>query len=254
MKLWRIFVLPLLTALPLGALEIGKNYDFYAKSGQNLLGAELISESDGHYVVKLKYVPKPITIHASALARAPELSKVQPKADPEPAKVFFTNDFVLHASGGYSYTTFGALAGIFTQGYHAHAGTDWLPFNTTVWRMRALTALVGVSVYQQSPRSIQLLSGYLGPKFLVWSHEAWGAAVFASPLAGISRASLKGYTFTSDYTTFSAMAVISFEKRLGPILAALQLHANYLFDSSLDFASTGISMSVLYPLAGAKPF
>ena len=112
--------------------------------------------------------------------------------------------------------------------------------------------MAGVAVYQQTPRRIQLLSGHIGPKFLLWSHEAWGATVCASPLAGISYASLKGYTFASDYVTFSAMAVISLEKRLGPVFLAAQLHANYLFDSSLNFASTGISMSVLYPLTAAK--
>lgn len=251
MKICRTLLL-CLAAGQLSALEVGKNYDFYEKSGQNLLGAELISESEGHYVVKLKYVPKPITIQNSALARPPELSKNQPKP-PEPV-VMFTKDFVLHASGGFSYSTFGPLSATFRNGFQAYGGVDWLMFKTPLWRLSALTALAGVAIYQQSPRRIQLISGYLGPKFLLWNSNAWGMAIFASPLAGISYASLKGYTFTSDYYTFSAMAVVSFEKRLGPVVAAAQLHANYLFDSSLDFASTGIGVSVLYPLAGAKPF
>lgn len=250
MKLCRALLLLFFAAAQLHALETGKNYDFYEKSGQNLLGAELISESEGHYVVKLKYVPKPITIHASALSRPPELSKNQPK--PPVTAPVLTKDFFLHASGGFSYATFGPLSSIFPNGFQAHAGADWQLFKAPLWRLRALTAMAGFAVYQQTPRRIQLFSGHIGPKFLLWSNEAWGTAICASPLAGISYASLKGYTFTSDYVTFSAMAVISFEKRLGPIFIAAQLHANYLFDSSLNFASTGISMSVLYPLYVVK--
>lgn len=254
MKICRALLLLLCTCLSLGALEVGKHYDFYEKSGQNLLGAELLSETEGQYVVKLKYVPKPITIHSSALARPPELSRIQPKVPPQQQAVLLTKDFVLHASGGFSYTTFGPLSSVFQNGFQMHTGADWLLFKAPLWRIRALTALAGASFYEQAPRRIQLVSGFVGPKFLLWSHEAWGAAVFASPLAGISHASLKGYTFTSEYLTFSAMAVLSFEKRVGPVFLAAQLHANYLFDSSLNFASTGISMSVLYPLADAKPF
>lgn len=250
MKLCRTLLPFLFAGLPLAALEIGNNYDFYEKSGQNVLGAELISESETHYVVKLKYVPKPITIHRSALTRPPELSKNQPQR-PAPA-VALTKDFVLHASGGFSYATFGPLSAIFQNGFQAYAGADWLLFRPPLWRLHALTAIAGAAVFEQAPRRIQLLSGFLGPKFLLWRFDAWGAAVFGSTLAGASYASLKGYTFTSDYVTFSAMAVLSLEKRLGPVYLAAQLHANYLFDSSLDFASTGISMSVLYPLTAAK--
>lgn len=252
MKICRNLLLLFWAGAPLGALEVGKNYDFYEKSGQNLLGAELISESEEYYVVKLKYVPKPITIHSSVLARPPELSKIQPKVPPEP--LILTKNFVLHASGGFTYTTFGPLSARFRSGYQAFAGADWLLFKRPIWRIHALTALAGFGVYQQTPRRIQLVTGLIGLKFLVWRHEAWGMAVFASPLAGLSYANLKGYTFTSDYYTFTTMAALSFEKRLGPINVGLQLYANYLFDSSLNFASTGISLSVLYPLAGVKPF
>lgn len=251
MNICRNLLLLFLAGASLGALEVGKNYDFYEKSGQNLLGAELISESEEHYVVKLKYVPKPITIHSSVLVRPPELSKIQPKAQPEP--LVLTKDFVLHASGGFTYTTFGPLSTLFRRGYQAYVGADWLPFKTPIWRIHAMTALAGFGLYQNSPRRIQLVTGLIGPKFLLWRHDAWGAAVFASPLAGVSYASLKGYTFSSDYYTFTAMVALSFEKRLGPINAGIQLYANYLFDSSLNFASTGISMSVLYPL-GARAF
>ena len=251
MKICHALLLLVLATASITALEVGKNYDFYEKSGQNLLGAELISESEGQYVVRLKYVPKPITIHSSALARPPEMSKTQPKASPEP--LVLTKDFVLHASGGFTYTTFGPLSTRFRSGYQAFAGADWLLFKTPIWRIHALTALAGFGLYQQTPRRIQLVTGLIGPKFLVWRHEAWGTAVFASPLAGVSYANLKGYTFTSDYYTFTAMAALSFEKRLGLINVGIQLYTNYLFDSSLNFASTGISMSVLYPL-GARAF
>ncbi len=254
MKIHRAWLLFLCTGVQLAALEVGKHYDFYEKSGQNLLGAELVSEAEGQYIVKLKYVPKPITIHSSALMRPPELSKNQPKTAPPARTLVLTKDFVLHASGGFSYTTFGQLSPLFANGFQGNAGADWLMFRTPLMRISALTALAGFSLYQQTPRHIRLITGLLGPKFLVWRYDAWDAAVFASPLLGVSYASLKGYTFTADYFTFTAMATLSFEKRVGPIGIGAQLYANYLFDSTLNFASTGISMSVLYPLAGAKPF
>lgn len=254
MKICYAFLLLWIFSLPIVALEIGKNYDFHQKSGQNILGAELISEAEGHYVVKLKYVPKPITLHESALLRPPELSKMQPKAPAPIQPLGLTKDFVLHASGGFTYTTFGPLSPVFKSGFQAYAGADWLMFKYPFFRMRALTALAGFSLFQQTPRRIQLVSGLIGPKFLLWSSEAWGAAIFASPLAGVSYASLKGYTFSSDYFSFAAMAVLSFEKRLGKFSIGAQLYANYLFDSSLDFASTGMSLSVQYPLSDAKPF
>lgn len=254
MKVCGLLLVSCLFCLPLCALEIGKHYDFIQKNGQNVLGAELLAEADGDYTIKLNYVPKPITIHASALVRPPNLSKVQPPPKIVAPPIELTKNFSLHASAGYTYATFGPLAPLFRTGYQAHIGSDWLLFKTPVLGIRALTALFGFAMYEQSPRHIQMFSGLLGPKFLIWSLEHWGAAVFASPLAGVSYTSLKGYTFTSDYLTFTAMATISFEKRIQSFVIGAQVYANYLFDSSLDFSSTGISVSVHYPLADANPF
>ena len=244
-------MLCIICSLPVFALEPGQNYDFYTRNGQNLLTAELISEGTDHYVVKLKYVPKPITIHKSTLARDPEPSRIQPPKKKEP---LFASNFVLHASGGFTHTTFGPLSGIFRNGIQGYAGADWHWMRKPWLRITAITAITGFGMYRQEPRSIRLISGYIGPKFLVYRFAAPDFAIFASPLAGAASTALTGYTFTADYLTFAATGLMSIEKKIGPVAVALQVYANYLFDSSLNFASTGIGLAVLYPLGAAQAY
>lgn len=234
------------------ALEPGKNYDFMQKNGQNVLGAELMSETPTEYVVRLKYVPKPITLKRDNLTEIPVLSKVQPA--PVTPKFSLRRDFALHTSFGVSYPTFGDIGRIFRAGYEMRFGTDWQLFEKTIYRIRALTLMAEFSNYQSSPRRIQTISAYAGPKILVWHFTSLDATLFASPLIGLSYTDLRGYTFSSNYTTLSALGLISLEKRWLNLAFAAQLYVNYLFDSSLSFASSGISIAARYPLGSAAPF
>lgn len=248
----KILTLFLCTWIALSALEPGKNYDFFQRNGQNVLGAELIDETDAEYTVRLKYVPKPIKITRSNLAEIPVLSKTQPPVR-EPG-LQIKRDVVLNTSLGFAYMTIGGLSGIFRSGFEARIGADWLLFEKPVYRLRAISVLSTFARYQSSARRIQLISGYAGPKFLLWRFEAMDAAIFGSALAGISYADLKGYTFTASYATFAAMGLLSFEKRWKSIAFAAQLYVNSLFDSTLNFESTGVSIAAQYPLGGAAPF
>ncbi|MBX3720859.1 MAG: hypothetical protein KF713_03405 [Turneriella sp.] len=248
----RILPLFLGAVTALSALEPGKNYDFFQKNGQNVLGAELIAENETEYTVRLKYVPKPIKITRANLTEIPLLSRTQPPAR-EPA-LQIRRDVVLNTSLGFAYMTIGGLSGIFRTGFEARIGADWLLFEKPFYRLRALSVLSTFSRYQSSTRRIQLISGYAGPKFLLWRFETIDAAFFASTLAGISYADLRGYTFTSSYATFAAMGLLSFEKRWKSIAFAAQLYVNSLFDSTLNFESTGVSVAAQYPLGGAAPF
>lgn len=239
-------------AASLWALEPGKNYDFYQKNGQNVLGAELISETDAEYIVRLKYVPKPLKITRTNLVEAPALSKTQP-VPREPA-LKITRDFVLNTSFGFSYLTIGGLASTFRSGYEARIGADWILFDKPLYRLRAVSVLSTFSRFANGARRIQLVSGYAGPKLLIWRFDTIDAAIFVSPLAGISYADLKGYTFTASYATFAAMGLISFEKRWRNFAIAAQFYLNSLFDSTLNFESSGVSIAAQYPLGSAAPF
>lgn len=245
-------VLLTISAASLCALEPGKNYDFYQKNGQNVLGAELLSETDAEFTVRLKYVPKPLKIAKGNLVESPTLSKTQPI--PREPGLKITRDFVLNTSFGFSYLTIGGLSGTFRSGYEARIGADWLLFDKPLYRLRAVSLLSTFSRFANGARRIQLVSGYVGPKFLLWRFEAIDAAIFASPLAGVSYADLRGYTFTASYATFSAMGLVSFEKRWKNFALAAQFYINSLFDSTLNFESTGVSIAAQYPLGGAAPF
>lgn len=233
------------------SLEPGKNYDFFQKSGQNVLGAELIEENATEYTVRLKYSPKPIKLTKENLAEAPALSKVQPAAQ---FKLELKRDVVLHGGAGFSYLTIGTVGRIFRYGYEARLGADWQLFDKPPYRIRAVSVIASFAGYQSTPRHIQLVSAFIGPKFLLWNSESLDAALFVSPFIGISYADLKGYTFTSSYATLSAMLIVSFEKRWRNLAFAGQLYANSLFDSSQNFAASGISLAVRYPLGQAAAF
>jgi hypothetical protein len=247
-------ILYLLTVTAVAAeLEVGRNYDFYQKNGQHVLGGQLEEESDTEYRVRLQYVPKPIILNKANLEKTPVLSKIQPVGTLIGNKPLQT-DFIIHASGGYSYLTFGPLNSIFKTGYMFGAGADWLIFREPVYRIQSISVTGSFTFYQNSPRKIQLVSLQAGPKFLIWKFPAIDAAIFGSVLAGLSLASLTGYTFTSNYTTFSATGILHFEKRIRPVIIGIGLYANYLADSSLAFVSTGVSLSVLYPLGNVNAF
>lgn len=249
-----IALLCLLTAAAVAAeLEVGKNYDFYQKNGQHVLGGQLEVESDSEYQVRLPYLPKPIILSKANLEKPPVLSRVQ-QADTRMGKETIQADFIVHASGGYSYPIFGPLNSIFTSGYMLGAGADWLFFRDPVFRIQSISMAASFILYQNSPRKIQLVSLQVGPKFLIWKFPAIDTAILGSALVGISIASLTGYTFTSNYPTFSATGILHFEKRIQPVIIGIGLHVNYLADSSLAFVSTGVSLSVLYPLGSANAF
>jgi hypothetical protein len=234
------------------ALEPGKHYDFLQKNGQNVLGAELIAETDTEYVVRLKYVPKPIKLTKQNLSENPLLSKIHPP--PAEPKLQLRTNFVLNTSVGFSYLTMGQLSSIFRTGYEARIGADWQLLDKPFYRLRAISVLTTFARYQSIPRRIQLMSAYTGPKILVWRFESIDAALFASPLIGISYANLTGYTFASDYATLAAVGIVSFEKHWNRFGFAAQVFVNSLFDSSLNFESTGISLAAQYLLGNAAPF
>jgi len=236
------------------ALERGKNYDFFQKNGQNVLGAELLAESETGYTVRLKYVPNPITLAKSNLIRNPELSGVQVEEPAQKKTLVFERNFAVHGSVGFSYLTFGPIAYIFRTGYEARLGADWQFFKEPFYRVRALTILASMANFQASPRRVQMISGHLGPKVLVWDFAKYNAAIFFSALAGITYADLVGYTFQSQYTTFSTRAVLSFEKRWDKVGVAVEFYGNSLFDRDLIFSSTGVSLAARYALWQASPF
>ena len=82
----------------------GAHYDFYQKNGQNVLGAEIVAESETEFTVRLSYVPKPIKILKANLAREPALSAVQPKVIINETSLF-QYEFSLHAAAGYAFFT-----------------------------------------------------------------------------------------------------------------------------------------------------
>lgn len=244
-KLGSIFLLTgfLMAAAP---LEKGQSYNFYQKNGQNVLNAELLDESATEYTVKLHYLPKPLKLPKNNLARSPEPIIVSPPV--EPSRWRMQKEFRLHAQVGYSAFTFGPLKEIFPAGLQASAGGDWLLFSEPFWRIQAVTVLSSFSLYAQSPRRVQLMSLQAGPKFLLFSWSAPGIIFSGSPLVGMSYASLKGYTFNANYAVFSAQLLLQAEKKLGRVWLAAQVFTNYLFDQSLNFTSTGFSLSVQYPI------
>ncbi len=248
----KILLVCAISVAALHGLEPGKHYDFLQKNGQNVLGAELIAETDTEYVVRLKYVPKPIKLTKQNLSENPLLSKIQPP--PASPKLQLRGNFVLNTSVGFSYLTMGQLSSIFRSGYEARIGADWQLFDKPFYRLRAISLLTTFARYQSAPRRIQLMSAYVGPKILVWRFETIDAALFASPLIGLSYADLTGYTFTSSYATLAAVGLLSFEKRWKHFAFAAQFYVNSLFDSSLNFESTGISLAAQYPLGSAAPF
>lgn len=248
----KILLVCALSVARLYALEPGRHYDFLQKNGQNVLGAELIAETETEYVVRLKYVPKPIKLTKHNLIENPLLSKIQPPP-PEP-KLHLRANFVLNTSVGFSYATLGQLSSIFRTGYEARIGADCQLFDKPLYRLRAISVLTTFARFQNAPRRIQLMSAYIGPKILVWRFETIDAALFATPMIGASYADLTGYTFASSYATLAATGLVSFEKRWKNFAFAAQLYVNSLFDSSLSFESTGISLAAQYPLGNASPF
>jgi hypothetical protein len=242
-------ILLLALAVSVSALEPGKRYNFYSKNGQNVLGAELIEETDDSYTVKLPYIPKPITLSKSSLISLPVLTN-PPKTESRD-EMQMQAHFLVHGGAGVSYLTFGQLSGTFATGLHASLGADWRLFSKPFYRIHALTIMATWARYANGTRSLQAFSGLMGPKFLIWKFERGGFACFASPLLGASAVALQGYTFASNYVTISALGQLGVEKQMGPIALSLQFFLNYVADNSQSFSSTGGSVSVLYPLGAA---
>jgi hypothetical protein len=227
------------------------HYDFYQKNGQNVLGAEIVSESATEYLVRLSYVPTPIKIQKANLARQPALSAVQPQITKKPSQLLQPN-FALQAFAGYAFFNAGQVASIFGQGYRAGVGTDWLLFREPFWRICAITANVTFSRFQNSPRYIQTIDLQIGPKLLIYKWSPYGVTFYLTPTVGLAQVNLQGYTFESGYTNVVGGAVLAAEKHLGPIALALQLNTNSLFDKSQIFTATAFSLAAAYPLtAGA---
>lgn len=249
----KLLVFMLTAGVATAQLEIGKNYDFYQKNGQNVLGGRLEEESETEYQVRLKYMPKAIVLSKANLEKRPILSKIQESTQTLP-KTTLSPGFIVNLTGGYSYLTLGSLNSIFKSGYQFGGGVDWLFLREPVLRIQSLSLAASYALYANSPRKIQLVSVHAGPKFLIWKIPAIDSAIFASALAGMSFANLTGYTFTASYATFSATGILHFEKRFKPVIVGLGVYANYLGDSGVTFVSTGVSLSVLYPLGEAQAF
>ncbi len=240
------FLIACLTSLAAAPLVTGKRYNFYQDNGQNLLGAELLEESDSHYTVKLAYVPKPLRIAKQNLLKPPQLSEVQPAAA---ATAFrWGREVRFNAQFNYTAITGGELHDIFPAGVHAAVGADWHIFVPPRFGLRALSVLGVFSQYSTTPRSIRQYALLAGPQFLIYEWKEPHVIFTASALAGAANAALTGYTFSAEYTVFSAMGILRAERSFGPVTVGLQLVLNYLFDQSLNFSSSGLGLGVQYAI------
>lgn len=242
-----VFFLLAMTSIAAAELVAGKRYDFYQDNGQNLLGAELLEESEGEYTVKLSYLPKPLRIAKQNLLRPPQLSQGQETGTG--TRFRWGREVRLNAQIGYSAITGGVLHDIFPSGYHGAMGADWHLFVPPRFGVRALSVLGSFSYYETSPRSVRQFSLLAGPQFLLFEWKQPQIIFTGSLLAGTASVTLRGYTFASEYTVFAAMGVVRAEKSFGPVAVGLQLVLNYLFDQSLDFFSSGLGASVQYAIS-----
>lgn len=97
--------------------------------------------------------------------------------------------------------------------------------------------------FYRTPAAETLLAG---PQFLIYEWKEPQVIFTGSTLAGAANAALTGYTFSADYTVFSAMGILRAERSFGPVTVGLQLVLNYLFDQSLNFSSSGLGLGVQY--------
>ena len=241
-----VLVFCCLSSVAAAELVKGKRYDFYQENGQNLLGAELLEESESSYIVKLSYLPKPLSIAKQNLLRPPQLSQGQ-AAETAPA-FRWGRELRLNAQLGYTAITGGVLHDIFPSGYHGAIGADWHLFTAPRFGIRAVSVLGVFSQYETTPRSIRQLSLVAGPQFFLFEWKQPQIIFTGSALAGAASVALEGYTFSSDYTVFAAMALVRAERSFGAVTVGLQLMLNYLFDQSLNFTSSGLGLSVQYAL------
>jgi hypothetical protein len=234
-----------LSSIAAAELVRGKRYDFYQANGQNLLGAELLEESENSYLVKLSYLPKPLSIAKQNLLRPPQISQGQAG---ETGAFRGGRELRLNAQLGYTAITGGALHDVLPAGYHGAMGADWHLFAPPRFGIRALSVLGAFSYYETSPRSLRQFSFMAGPQFLLFEWQQPQIIFTGSALAGTAFVTLKGYTFSSEYTVFAAMGMVRAEKSFGPVVVGLQLVLNYLFDQSLNFTTSGLGLSVQYAL------
>lgn len=234
----------MLVSLPASAaLETGMRYDFYQKSGQHVLNAELLEESERDYTVKLRYVPKPIKISKTNLAKKPQLSANQPLRQQSAGEKSLLRPAVYT---GYSALIIGPLSNIFASGLQAGLGLDWHLFRRPFWGMQALSAQTHFSYYQNNPRFIRQFSLYVGAQFRLYHWQRANTVFTFTPLAGISFVSLTGYTFNSEYFVPSGLAVFEVRKNFHRINFGIMLYTNYLFDQALFFSATGVGASAQY--------
>ncbi len=248
MRLWSLagFSL-LLSSVAAAELVKGQRYDFYQDNGQNLLGAELVQESETDYAVRLSYLPKPLRIARKNLLRPPQLSQTQNEQSMPPFR--WGRELRLNAQLGYTAITGGALHDIFPVGYHAATGADWHLFDRPRFGIRALSLLGMFSQYETAPRSVRQFTLLAGPQFLLLEWKQTQIIFTGSALTGAAAVTLKGYTFSAEYTVLAAMGLVRAERSFGRVTIGLQAMLNYLFDQSLNFTSSGLGLSVQYTLS-----
>jgi len=248
MKAWAsaFFFLSLSSALA-AELVKGKRYDFYQTNGQNVVGAELVDESDTDYTVKLRYLSKPLRISKKNLIKPPRDAAIENQ--PARPALRWGKELRLNTLVGYTPITLGPLREIFPSGFHAGVGADWHIFMPPRWGVRALSVLGVFSQYMNQPRFIREVGLLAGPQFLLFASKERQLSFTASALTGVAYVSLRGYTFASQYAVFAAMGALRAEKSVGPVVIGLQVMINYLFDESLNFFSTGLGLSVQYALS-----
>lgn len=242
-----LLLLLLASAVAAAPLVPGKHYDFYQDNGQNLLHAELLGETETEFEVKLTYLPRPLKIAKRNLLRPPQLSAGE-EIEPRSGKLFWGRTLRLGARFGYAALTTGPLAGIFPAGLQTSLGAEWLLFAEPWLGIRAVSLVGSFVSHTQDSRSIRQYAVQAGPVFALGAWKSAGIDFSLHPLFGVSKTSLTGYTFTADYYVFSGQLLVQAERRVGPVVVGLQIFSNYLFDQSLAFTASGISVGAQYPL------
>jgi|JI10StandDraft_1071094.scaffolds.fasta_scaffold06914_10 hypothetical protein len=240
--------------LPAADLFAVQRFDFYCRDGQHVRNAQIESETEEGYFVRLAYLPELIFVDKGNLSGPPVpiKSSVEKKKDSEPQKkpVALPGKWKFGLVGGVTYASlmFSPLSEIFNPAPIFSAGAIIVMPKPWLYFLDGFQVFGIRYQYASDPRYVNVSGAFAGIRLAWWRSERLALKLVTELSAGMAFIDMRGFTFEQKNKSviLNSLAGITFNP--GTFYFSAGLTLDFVQDSDVMFNPVGVVARVGFTL------
>lgn len=250
----RRFLWLCLILLPAAELFAVQRFDFFCRDGQHVRNAQIESETEEGYFVRLAYLPELIFVDKANLSGPPVPIKnsVEKKKQNEPQKkvVVSPGKWKFGLVGGVTYASlmFSPLSEIFSPAPIFSAGAIVILPRPWLYFLDGFQVLGLRYQYSNDPRYVNVTGGFAGIRLAWWGNERLALKIVTELSAGMAIIDMRGFTFEQKNKSLILNSFAGITLNPGAFYFSAGVTLDFVQDSDVMFNPVGIAARVGFAL------